>query len=318
MSALASNAQTQLKNARKAMVELDQAMIEAYKSELGERKWDEEKETYTPTLHPEEKRMMNDMERTMTRCMETMDRVIDAYIEHLGDTAKKPLTFNTPDEDAKLDAVMQTNKEYKAIRTLYSDQMIDADTELAAGKDISEEMKERMEETKYKYDMISVRLCEDAFKYEEIYREELAQRVSAHFTAEQQLLRGVGSAMKDLYPYTRGLTLDWEEMRQERKQNLAAARGRTDDMAEVVELGDIQTEVNELTREEKYGTAATTSSDSMQTQAATAAAAAASTLSKVGKSAQTNVANLFNQYAPKPTKSVASAAKTGLGYLKFN
>ena len=115
---LANNAKSQLKSARKALVNLYRAMIEAYRAELGERKWDDEKQTYSSTLHPEEKRLINDMKRVMARCMETMDRVIDAYVEHLDGTAKKPLTFNTADEEGKLSTVMDTNKEHKMIRSL--------------------------------------------------------------------------------------------------------------------------------------------------------------------------------------------------------
>ncbi len=318
---LANNAKLQLKNARKAIAELDRAMLEAYKAELGDRKWDEEKGTYTRALHPEEKRMVNDMERVMSRCMETMDRVLDAYTEHLDDTAKKPLTFNTPDEESKLETVMATKEEYKVIRTLYSDQMIDADADLAAGKDLSEVTKEKMAETKERYDAMSERLCEDALKYEQIYREELAQRVSAHFTAEQQLLRGVSSAMKDLYPYTRGLTLDWEEMRQERKTNLASARnGGFESEFDVGGAhpalpppGATKPKPTDASGDANKGSPF----ESVQSQAATAAAAAASTLSKVGKSAQANVTNLLNTYGPSKTKTASTAAKAGLDSIKL-
>lgn len=220
VTSLATSAKSQLKAARKTMVDLDKAMMNAYKDELGERKWDEELGTYTRSLHPEEKRLVADMERVMEKCMKTMDRVLDSYMEHLDETARSPLTFNTPDEEDRLKRVMDTKEEYKTIRTLYSDAMIDADADLASGADLSEAKKEKVAETKEKYDSMSETLCDDALRYEQIYREELAQRVAGHFTAEQQLLRGVSTAMKDLYPYTRGLTLDWEDMRAARKSNL--------------------------------------------------------------------------------------------------
>lgn len=320
VSMLANNAKTQLNIARKAIVDLDRAMLEAYKAELGDRKWDEEKGTYTRVLHPEEKRMVNDMERVMARCMETMDRVLGSYSEHLDDTSKKPLTFNTPDEESKLEVVMETKDQYKVIRTLYSDQMIDADADLAAGKDLSEVTKEKMAETKERYDSMSERLCEDALKYEQIYREELAQRVSAHFTAEQQLLRGVASAMKDLYPYTRGLTLDWEEMRVERKNNLAEARktgfeGEFDvggPHPALPPAGAVKAKTENGDDKTEKGNAAETTArsanggdnpfDNIQNTAVQAASQAASTLGKVGKIAQSNVNNLMNQYGPSKAK----------------
>lgn len=334
VSMLANNAKTQLNIARKAIVDLDRAMLEAYKAELGDRKWDEEKGTYTRVLHPEEKRMVNDMERVMARCMETMDRVLGSYSEHLEDTSKKPLTFNTPDEESKLEVVMETKEQYKLIRTVYSDQMIDADADLAAGKDLSEVTKEKMAETKERYDSMSERLCEDALKYEQIYREELAQRVSAHFTAEQQLLRGVASAMKDLYPYTRGLTLDWEEMRVERKNNLAEARknGFEDEFdvggahpalppagaAKKTENGESKAE--EGTESETKARSASNGDnpfDNIQQTAAQAASQAASTLGKVGKIAQSNVNNLMNQYGPSKAKVATTGAKAGLDSIKL-
>lgn len=272
--------------------------------------------------------MVNDMERVMARCLETMDRVLGAYTEHLDDTARKPLTFNTPDEESKLATVMETKEEYKLVRQLYSDQMIDADADLAAGKDLNEVTKEKMAETKSKYDSMSERLCEDALKYEQIYREELAQRVSAHFTAEQQLLRGVASAMKDLYPYTRGLTLDWEEMRLERKSNLQEARkGNFDDEFDVGGAhpalpppGSVKPksvdDSSTIPTQAIHPTGNPTL-DNIQAQAASAATAAATNLSKLGKMASSNAQSLMSQYGPSKTKTATVAAKAGLDNIKL-
>lgn len=315
MSALATSAKTQLKATRKTMYELDRAMLDAYKAELGDRKWDEEKGTYTRALHPEEKRLVNDMERVMTKCMETMDRVLDAYTEHLDDIARKPLTFNTPDEETRLDTVMETKDEYKMIRTLYSDAMIDADADLAAGKDLSDIKKEKVAETKQKYDEMSERLCDDALKFEQVYREELAQRVAAHFTAEQQLLRGVASAMKDLYPYTRGLTLDWEDMRQTRKTNLADMRKGTFeaefDVGARSELPHAPIGKDPEASPDPEKTDGANPFDNFQTSATSAAGKAAETMAKVGKMTQENVQNIIAQYAPSKTKTATAAAKAG-------
>lgn len=202
VSNLAKDAKQHLKNARKSMIQLDEAMLNAYKAELGDMDGTGER-----VLSPEEKKLVSDLERVVTRCNETLNRVLDAYTEHLEDLVKKSITFSTPDEQSRLAAYSESKKKYNKVRTVYSDQMIDADSRLAEGKDISETLKQRMEETKEKYDEASGRVIEDGHKYEIIYREEIAQRVSAHFTAEQQLLRGVGSAMKDLYPITRGFNL---------------------------------------------------------------------------------------------------------------
>lgn len=206
------------------------AMLDAYKSELGERAWDPEKSTYIRRPNPEEKRLIGDMERVLARCSATLDKVMKSYVAHLEEVAHKPLTFHTPEEDARLEKVMLTKEDYKQVRTAYSDTMIDADAQLATGGDPSPAMKTKLEEAKVVYEDMSERLCEDALRYEHIYREELAQRVTAHFTAEQHLLRGVAGAMKEFYPYTRGLTLDWEELRANRKENLSASsRGAFDD-----------------------------------------------------------------------------------------
>lgn len=221
---LAVSARSQLKETRKTISELDRAMLDAFKDELGERKWDDEKGTYVRALHPEEKRLVADMERVLNRCRETMGRVIDAYLEHLDDISKKPLTYNTPEEDARLAKVMETKEQYKTIRTLYSDAMIDQDAELASGGNTTNATQAKVDEAKRTYEEMSEKLCDDALKYEHIYRDELAQRVSAHFMAEQHLLRGVSASMKDFMPYTKGLTLNWEEMRATRRANLAAAK----------------------------------------------------------------------------------------------
>lgn len=238
VAALAVSAQAQLESARKTLFELDRAMLDAFNDELGERKWDQEESTYTRSLHPEEKRMVADMQRVFDRCRETMDKVTGAYMEHLDNTANKPLTYNTPDEEARLGTVMQTKEEYKAVRTLYSDAMIDSDAELATGGAPSTATQQRLEDAKRAYEEMSERLCEDALRYERIYRDELAQRVSAHFTAEQHLLRGVSTAMRDLAPYTRGLTLDWQQLRITRRANLVAAKQAAFEDDEADDLAD--------------------------------------------------------------------------------
>lgn len=224
VSTLARSARMQLSAAHKTLIELDTAIIAAFNDELGERKWDDAQATYTRVMNPEERRLVSDMERVFTRCRDTMQKVVFAYLDHLEQTESKPLTYNTPDEDVRLATVMQTKEEYKSVRTIYSDAMIDLDAELSTGGASSHATQKRVDEAKKSYDEMSERLCEDALRYERIYRDELAQRVSAHFLAEQHLLRGVSSAMRDFTPYTKGLTLDWEQMRETRRTNLAASK----------------------------------------------------------------------------------------------
>lgn len=224
VSTLALSAQTHLSAARKSLLELDQAMIDAFHDELGERQWEEEKGTYERTLNPEEKRLIGDMERVFNRCRDTMDEVVQVYMLHLDETIKKPLTHNTPEEDQRLQIVMSTKEEYKSVRTLYSDAMIDRESEVAADGEAAAATMERVEETKKEYEAMSERLCDDALRYERIYRDELAQRVSAHFMSEQHLLRGMAVSMRDFVPYTKGLTLDWKQMQSTRQAFLAASK----------------------------------------------------------------------------------------------
>ena len=123
--------------------------------------------------------------------------------------------------------------------------------------------------------------------------------------------------MRDLCPYTRGLTLDWEELRQARKQNLATVReinSECDNSMEFVPVHNNESQQNQIVI---YNAPSTGSFENAQIQAASAANSAALILSKFGKSAQSNVANLLNQYAPKQTRSPASASKEGLEILKF-
>lgn len=334
VAALASSAKSQLKQAQKTMEELDRAMLEAYKDELGERKWDDNKSTYTRALHTEEKRLVADMERVLTRCKETMGKVMGAYLEHLEDTAQKPLTFNTPDEDSKLAVVMETKEEYKAIRTLYSDAMIDVDADLATGADPSPTKQAKVEDAKQRYEEMSERLCDDALKYEQIYREELAQRVAAHFTAEQHLLRGVGSAMRDFIPYTRGLTLDWEEMRTTRRANLSAAKrgGFDDDDNGTGGMGSSlpsaggfgSSDPNSSGSSKRDGMRASSTASSgvgnpfgdMASDISTGASAAAKSAGTAAKNTSKNLASFVASYAPK---SAAKAAldKDGLSNVKL-
>lgn len=226
---LATQTESQLKTLRETTEQLNRAMLDAYRDELGDRRWDDATSGYVRVLHTEEKRLVADMERALLRAGQTLDKVLAAYQTHLADVAEKPLTFHTPEEDAHLATVMQTKEAYKEVRTLYSDAMIDADAQLASGGDPSPALQQKVDEAKKQYEEMSEQLCDEALKYEHIYREELSQRVASHFVAEQHLVRGVGAAMAPFYPYTRGLTLDWQEMRAARKT--ALENRDTDDAA---------------------------------------------------------------------------------------
>lgn len=219
---LAAQCDAELAALRATANALDRAMLDAYRDELGDRRWDDGAGGYVRVLHQEEKRLVADMERALVRANGTLDKVVGTFSAHLKDVAEKPLTFHTPEEDASLETVMATKEEYKEIRTLYSDAMIDADAQLATGADPSPALQQKVDEAKRAYEDMSERLCDDALKYEHIYREELSQRVASHFVAEQHLVRGVVSSMAGFYPYTRGLTLDWQEMRSARRTALAA------------------------------------------------------------------------------------------------
>lgn len=219
---LAAQADAELAAVRATTTALNRAMLDAYRDELGDRRWDDGAGGYVRVLHPEEKRLVADMERALLRANGTLDKVVATYSAHLNDVAEKPLTFHTPEEDASLETVMATKEEYKEVRTLYSDAMIDADAQLATGGDPSPALQQKVDDAKRAYEDMSERLCNDALKYEHIYREELSQRVAAHFVAEQHLVRGVVSSMAGFYPYTRGLTLDWQEMRAARRTALAS------------------------------------------------------------------------------------------------
>lgn len=288
------------------MNDLDHMMLDAFRDELGERKWDEEKGTYSRMLHTEEKRLVADMERVFSRCHETLDKVVGAYLQHLEDTSSKPLTFHTPDEDAKLATVMATKEEYKTVRTLYSDAMIDLDAELGTGASASSVSQQRVDEAKRAYDEMSERLCEDALRYERIYREELAQRVSAHFMAEQHLLRGISSAMKDFVPYTRGLTLDWEEMRNTRRANLAAAkRGEFDEEDdELMErfknsLPEVEDRQGNRDGTDEGAGSASNPFGNIANDISTTASGAASALANAGRTTSKNIKGFVTSYTAK-------------------
>lgn len=330
ISALAHSARLQLSAAHKTLVELDTAMIAAFNDELGQRQWDDTQSTYTRLMNAEERRLVSDMERVFTRCRDTMQKVVFAYLDHLQQTEDKPLTYNTPDEEARLATVMQTKEQYKSVRTIYSDAMIDQDAELSTGASASHATQRRVEEAKKAYDEASECLCDDALRYERIFRDELAQRVSAHFLAEQHLLRGVSSAMRDFMPYTKGLTLDWQQMRETRRTNLAAEKASryvdddddiTDGMHELP-LPGVPSETRSSLSSRKHDNhddtdsidGATTSTNpfgniaaDMQRKGSNAAAA----LSSAGKSATKSISDMVSSIGTKAaTKTATKSVKS--------
>lgn len=316
VSHLAGTAKQQLDTVRKTLVDLDAAMVQAFNDELGERKWDDDKSTYTRILNPEERRLVADMERVHNRCRETLDKVLETYLAHLDETVAKPLTFHTPDEEMRLTTVMTTKEEYKAVRTLYSDAMIDVDSDLSTGSAPSSAAQTRLDESKREYEAMSERLCDDALRYERVYRDELAQRVSAHFVAEMHLLRGVSTAMRDFAPYTKGLTLDWQQMRATRRSNLAAAKSsRYDDDERDAGALDSRGELpppppadpadtRDLSGD---GNPFQSMAGDLQRKSTNAAAA----LSSAGKSASKSITDMVSSYGTKSATKAATKSVTG-------
>lgn len=319
---LATASIAQINGAKDSVAALNEAMLDAYKAELGDRKWDEPTSSYTRVLHPEEKRLVADMERALARSMQTLTKVLDTYTAHLQDVADRPLTFNTPEEESRLETVMQTKEEYKDVRTAYSDAMIDADAHLSTGADPSPNLQQRVDEAKRTYEDMSERLCDDALKYEHIYREELSQRIAAHFTAEQRFVRGVESAMRDFYPYTNGLTLDWQQMRAARKSALANKPRAELPYDSSLDESLPPAETSSPSSSARTGASSTASKsangpldgvvDSASKAASAAQSAASTAASSVGsaaRSASKGISDALSSYAPaaRTAKSAASA-----------
>lgn len=224
VAALASRLKSELHTANATATELNDALLACWKAELGERTWDADRGVYTRTLHSEEKRLVEETASVVAAAVAKGDSVLKTYTDHLDDLVDKPLTFNTPDEAARLEAVMETKEGYKLVRQAHSDAMIDVDGVLAGGGEPSDALKRSAEEAKRAYEEMSERLCEQALRYEAIYRDELAQRVAGHFTAQHLYLRALPTAAAGVYPMMRGLTIDWQTLRATRRANLEAAK----------------------------------------------------------------------------------------------
>lgn len=322
VSSLARSAEFQLKTVRKTLEELDSAMLESFNDELGERKWDDDKATYTRELNPEERRLVSDMERVFKRCRETMDKVVGAYCTHLEETVEKPLTFNTPEEESRLARVMETKEEYKLVRTTYSDAMIDVDAELSTGTAPNSQTQQRLDEAKKSYDQMSDRLCEDALKYERIYRDELAQRVSSHFLAQSHLLRGVSTAMKDFLPYSQGLTLNWQDMRATRRANLTQAKQRerrgdddndslNDQFSHLPTPSSSPNNDSGANRDSDLGGGSSSTLGNLSEELQRKGSNAATAISNAGKSASKTISGVVSSYGTKAaTKSATHSVKS--------
>jgi len=224
VAALAARLKAELHTANATSTELNDALLACWKAELGERTWDADRGVYTRALHAEEKRLVEETAAVVATAVSKNDAVLKTYTDHLDDLAEKPLTYNTADETARLDAVMETKEGYKLVRQAHSDAMIDVDGVLAGGGEPSDALKKTAEEAKRAYEEMSERLCEQALRYEAIYRDELAQRVAGHFTAQHLYVRAAPTAVAGVYPMMRGLTIDWQTLRATRRANLEAAK----------------------------------------------------------------------------------------------
>jgi len=226
VSNLAEQYKKQLNATLETAVELTECLTNTWKDELGERQWDQEKKAYVRRLHPEEDRLIHEMKGALTKFNEALANVASSFFRNLDEMKDRPLTFCTPEEQSRLDQIAKTKEEYKVIRTEYSDAMIDLETELDSSGEANPKTEERVEASKERYEQKSEELTRVALNYESLFRDELSQRITAHFTAQMHFVRGINAAYKDFYPLTKSLGLDWQDIRARRK---ADARETTED-----------------------------------------------------------------------------------------
>jgi len=208
VSHMASQIESSMNKTVELMMKMNELMVEVWKEELGERSWDDNTKEYIRTLQPSELSTIREMDEAMASYKQRIITSTEGFLKVLKETEEKPLTFCTPEEEAVVEKMKKTKERYKEARTEYSDAMIDYETERTSGNEPRQKTLQKVEEKQAIYEEMSEKFAEDAIKFETLYRDELTQRIIAHFTAQTLLIRGLNQATKEFNPYSKSLTLD--------------------------------------------------------------------------------------------------------------
>mmetsp|Transcript_7613 Transcript_7613/g.23080 ORF Transcript_7613/g.23080 Transcript_7613/m.23080 type:complete len:411 (+) Transcript_7613:83-1315(+) len=206
-----------LKHQLTAMLEtvsdMNKLMLETWEEELGDRNWDDQKGTFSRTFDPEEKALIGETEGAFKAFETDLKTVKETFFQALDETIAKPLTHCTPEEEKRLRQINARKEEYKIIRTQYSDAMIDYETEVASGGEARQRTLNLVEEARKNYEEHSDKLTESALHFEQLYREEICQRIESHFLSLHHFVRGASSAFNEFYPHLKTISLDAREQR---------------------------------------------------------------------------------------------------------
>ncbi|KAA8496858.1 hypothetical protein FVE85_0587 [Porphyridium purpureum] len=225
VTALASSLRSHIDKTVDRAMELNALMLDVWKEELGAREWDEGARAYVRTMGSDDQQTLSKLEEAYDSFQQGIKTACDSFYRSLLDTESQPLTFCSAEEEICVSNIKKIKEKYKVARTEYSDAMINLEMEQSTGNEPRQKTVQRAEDKQRIYEEQGEKFAEEALKFETMYRDELAQRVSAHFTAQMHFARAVSSVVKEVHPFTRSLTLDLEvlkaQLRKDAEQDLS-------------------------------------------------------------------------------------------------
>jgi len=235
VSVLADHVKSHLKKALEASVELQSEMLEAWKAELGQREWNEQTGDYERVFATEEHDLVADLNVAYEKFATGTQLAMKHYLEHIEEMTRKPLMTSSVDEELRLDNLMRTKEKYKVARTEYSDATIDSQKDPSSTK-----LQQKVEEKKLIFEQMSDALAEDAFQFESLYRKELPERIQTHLNAQMSIVRSLFQGLKELYPFTQTMSLDWETLQPRSVRDARLASLRDDLGRESADMQDLE------------------------------------------------------------------------------
>ncbi|GJQ13089.1 hypothetical protein GpartN1_g4880.t1 [Galdieria partita] len=197
---------------------LRQLFIALWKTEGYPQAWSETTGSFGVQLDDEQVKSINLFEKDYAEFENKQTFAFQTFLAHLEDFTRRPLTNETSDETLLLYQLRRAKKDYKRKRTRYSDAIINLRTCSAPPSSATyQHFEENVELAKYALQQSAEKFCGEAWKYQQLVRQEMFERIKHYFTCYKTWTSALQSSVEEFSPWMDSSLFDFNSFERSRE-----------------------------------------------------------------------------------------------------
>ncbi|EME27380.1 uncharacterized protein Gasu_51060 [Galdieria sulphuraria] len=181
---------------------LRQLFVELWKTEGYPQAWSEHTGSFGVQLNDEQVKSINLFEKDYAEFENKQTVAFQTFLAHLEDFTRRPLTNETPDEVLLLYQLRRAKKDYKQKRTRYSDAIINLRTCSSPPSSATyQHLEENVELAKNALQQSAEKFCSEAWKYQQLVREQMFERIKHYFTNYKAWISALQVSADEFFPW---------------------------------------------------------------------------------------------------------------------